>query len=59
MIALVRICLGLLFILNVIALVVFSLARCTGSSKPHRAAVALLAVNILANALLIYALERM
>ena len=59
MIALVRIGLGLLFVLNVITLVVFSLAHCIGSSKPQTAAIILCAVNILANALLIYALERM
>ena len=59
MIALVRVGLGLLFILNVIALVVFSTAHCIGSAKPQTAAIVLCAVNILANALLFYALERM
>ena len=59
LLALIRTGLGLLFVLNTIALVAFSTAHSIGLSKPKAAAIVLSAVNILANALLFYALERM
>ena len=59
MIELVRIGVGLLFVLNVAALVVLSTACYSGLSKPRLAVFVLSAINILANALIFYALERM
>ena len=59
MIELVRIGVGLLFVLNVAALVVLSTAGYSGLQKPRMAVFVLSAINILANALIFYGLERM